>query len=143
MTTLRDLFPSNYICAEDLKAKDRILTIASIEKEEMYDRKERKMVLKPVLYFEKAQKGLVLNITMARVIEKLYGKNADLWISKRIIIFPTEELSYGEVKDVVRVRPALPPPAPTPASAAPAPEAQRGGVSAPQPETTPEPESQP
>lgn len=115
MTTVRDLFPSKYICADDLKGKDRVLTIADVVKEEMYDRKERREVLKPVVYFAEAKKGLVLNITTARIVEKLHGKTIDDWKGKRIIVYPTEELSYGEMKDVVRVRPYLPKTAPEPA----------------------------
>ena len=117
MTTVRDLFPSKYICADDLHGQDRILTIAAVVKELMYDRKERQEVLKPVVYFAKAKKGLVLNITTARIIEKLHGKIVDDWKDKRLILYPTEELSYGEMKDVVRVRHYLPKPAPAPGPA--------------------------
>ena len=137
MTTLRDLFPSNYICADDLKGRDHTLTIQEIVKEEVYDKKERKHVLKPALYFKDKKKGLILNITCARIVQKLYGKQIEDWIGKRITIYPTTEYNFGEEQDVVRVRATVPPspPAPTPGM---------GAVTAPQaePTTQPEPESQ-
>ncbi len=72
---------------------------------------------KPVLYFEEAQKGLVLNKTNATTIVKSYGDDTGNWTGKEVQVFPTKTEFKGETVDAIRVRvvqeaqPAAAPPA--------------------------------
>jgi hypothetical protein len=63
---------------------------------------------KPVLYFQKATKGLVLNRTNAMIIAGLLGDESDNWIGKRIAIYPTRVKAFGTVQDAIRVKEEIP-----------------------------------
>lgn len=105
------LFPSKYVKAGDLNGKTVTLTIAKLVVEELGHGAEKER--KPILYFQKATKGLVLNRTNAMTIANLYGDEADEWTGKRISIYPTKVRAFGTMQDAIRVReeiPALPRP---------------------------------
>ena len=107
-TTFRDIVPTTYICNADLKGRDRTLTIERVEIEEMFA--NNKKDTRPVLYFAGARKGLVVNSTINGVVSRLYGQYLKGWIGKRITIYPTvDDRGGGGTKDVVRVRPSVPP----------------------------------
>ena len=108
------IFPSKYVAAEDLNGKPITLTITTCTLEEMQSHDNQK-VSKPVVYFAKATKGLVLNRTNATIIADLYGDETDAWTGKRITIYPTRVKAFGKTVDAIRVReevPAQPKPAP-------------------------------
>lgn len=127
MTTFRDVVPTTYICNADLKGKDRTLTIARFEIEEMFANNQKRS--RPVLYFKEAKKGLVVNSTINGVMCRLHGQEMESWVGKRVTLYPTvDDRGGGGAKDVVRVRPTIPP-EPKPAAEPPA---------APNPATTTE-----
>lgn len=107
---ISQLFPSKYVKAADLNGKTVTLTIAKLVVEELGPsghpgaEKERK----PVLYFQKATKGLVLNRTNAMTIVGLYGDESDDWGGKRISIYPTRIRAFGAMQDTIRVREEIP-----------------------------------
>ncbi len=59
---------------------------------------------KPVLYFNKAQKGLVLNKTNARVIADAYGDDTANWEGKAVEVYPTQVEFKGKLVDGIRLR---------------------------------------
>ncbi len=80
---------------------------------------------KPVLYFEKGPKGLVLNVTNANTITKVYGDDTANWAGKPVEIYPTQTEFKGDMVDAIRVRvpdagPGPSAPAPAPATSTPA-----------------------
>jgi hypothetical protein len=97
-----DLFPSKYIKASALEDGDMTLTIKSIGKETMKDKKGEE-ITKPVLSFTDYDKMLVLNVTNARAIEELYGE-PDNWVGKKVTLFWAEVDSFGEITPAVRIR---------------------------------------
>ena len=119
-------FPSNYIKAEDLAGQPRIVTIRACVMEELGQGRDKDK--KPVLYFEKGPKGLVLNVTNANTIKKAYGDDTTNWIGKPIEIYPTQVEFKGDLVDAIRVRvsdvepaaatAAVPPAAPPPPTTA-------------------------
>ena len=100
------LFPSKYVKSTDLSGKTVTLTIAKLVVEEMGHGSEKER--KPVLYFQKATKGLVLNRTNAMTIAGLYGDESDEWTGKRISIYPTRVRAFGAMQDTIRVREEIP-----------------------------------
>lgn len=100
------LFPSKYVKAGDLNGKTVTLTIAKLVVEELGHGAEKER--KPILYFQKATKGLVLNRTNAMTIANLYGDEADEWTGKRISIYPTKVRAFGTMQDAIRVREEIP-----------------------------------
>lgn len=111
---ISQLYPSKYVKAADLNGKTVTLTIAKLVVEELGHGNEKER--KPILYFQKATKGLVLNRTNAMTIAGLYGDESDDWAGKRISIYPTRVRAFGAMQDTIRIReeiPALPKPAAT------------------------------
>jgi hypothetical protein len=92
--------------AADLNGKTITLTIAKLVVEELGHGNEKER--KPVLYFQKATKGLVLNRTNAMTIASLYGDESDDWPGKRISIYPTRVRAFGSMQDTIRVREEIP-----------------------------------
>lgn len=104
---ISQVFPSKYVAAADLNGKTVTLTIQRVTLEEMKDH-DNKMIKKPVVWFEKATKGLVLNVTNAKIIANLYGDETDDWKGKRIGIYPTRVQAFGKPQDAIRVREEIP-----------------------------------
>lgn len=102
MPNIDQMFPSKYLKAGDCEEADLILTIASIKFEELGQ--GDKAETKPVVYFDEAEKGLVLNKTNATTIAELHGRNTDQWVGKRIAIYATEVEMGGKVSMGIRVR---------------------------------------
>ena len=115
---INDAFPSNYLKASDLKGKAVVVTIRSVELEEVGRTKERK----PVLYFQGKEKGIVLNRTNSKKIAELAGsQDTDDWHGVEVAIYPTETEFGGETVECIRIkapkaaqRKAAPPPEPEP-----------------------------
>ena len=99
-----DLFPSNYIRSGDLKGVARRLIMDRIEMEDVSEDDT-----KPVLYFQGAKKGLVLNKTNSNLISSKYGPETDGWAGKEIELFPTQTEFKGQTVDCLRVRFYVPP----------------------------------
>ena len=103
---ISQLFPSKYVKAADLEGRNVTLTITKLVVEEMGHGTEKEQ--KPVVYFQKATKGLVLNRTNAMIIASLYGDESNEWAGKRITIYPTKVRAFGSMQDCVRVREEIP-----------------------------------
>jgi len=109
---ISQVFPSKYLTAADLNGKSFTLTIRTVTLEEMLTH-DNKKVQKPVCWFEKAQKGFVMNATNAYIVANLYGDETADWVGLRITIYPTQVKAFGKMQDCIRVReeiPALPKP---------------------------------
>ena len=95
-------FPSNYLKADDLEGKAHELQIAECALEWLGQGKDKEQ--KPVLFFEGAKKGLVLNVTNATVIREAYGKETNDWAGKPVEVYPTQVEFRGKLVDGIRVR---------------------------------------
>jgi len=114
-------FPSNYLKAEDLNGKEVTVTIDNVELVELGQGRDKESKL--LITFVGKTKGLLVNKTNARTIEKLYGDETDEWIGKRIIIGPKEVEFGAEMVWAIRVSLKAPgKPAAAPAKSAPKPE---------------------
>lgn len=94
-------FPSNYIKSDELNG-DTVFTISKVVTETLGQGKDAE--IKPIIYFQGAEKGLVLNKTNATVISGLYGKETDNWVGKQITLFATEVQFGAEMVLGIRVR---------------------------------------
>src|SRR5689334_12536729 len=99
----RLMYPSEFLNAADLLDKDVAVTIKSIAIEEVpgVDGQKKK---KPVLTFEGKQKRLPLPKCCAKVIAAKFGKDTEGWVGKRITLYPTEVMAFGQMVEAVRVR---------------------------------------
>lgn len=86
---------------------DRTLEISSVSRGEVTGENNRKSK-KPILTFVGEPKKLALNKTNGKIVSKLYGKETESWIGKRITIYPTTTTFGPDTVDCIRVRPAVP-----------------------------------
>jgi hypothetical protein len=107
MTDYRTLYSKDYVAAYDLGGKDVTVTITKVIAGDLTDNKGKK-TKKPLVYFEGAEKALVLNATNGKTIAGMYGNICEDWIGKRITMFPTTTDVGGETKECIRVRPKIP-----------------------------------
>ena len=98
---INNVFPSKYLKAADLQGREFTLRIASIRMEDIGDDDQ-----KPVLYFENAKKGLVLNKTNANNCVVLYGAETDGWIGKPVTLYSAWVDFQGKSVEAIRIRPA-------------------------------------
>lgn len=106
-THYKTMYDAIYIGSWDLPEKDLTVTISKVVGEELTSVGGRKNK-KPILSFEGAQKGMVLNKTNSKTVATMYGPYVEQWIGKRITLYKAVTHSpEGEV-DCIRVRPAIP-----------------------------------
>ena len=106
MTTVSEAFPSRYLKAVDLKNKTVKVAIKEITFEEIGQERNKK----PVLFFRKVEKGLVLNKTNAVEIGAAHGDQMDGWIGKEIELFSQMVPFQGQSVPAIRVRGVAPAP---------------------------------
>jgi len=93
----------SYFKSEDFEHGPRTLVISRFEHEDVgSDKKE----MKPVLYFEGHEKGLVLNATNKNTLLPTFGDESDDWPGQAIEIY-VADVQFGE-KMVKGLRVRLP-----------------------------------
>ena len=100
MTTVSEAFPSNYLKAADLNNRTVKVAINKVVFEEIGRDKDSK----PIVYFDKVKKGLVLNKTNAVEIAATHGDQMDGWIGKEIELFSMMVPFQGQNVAAIRVR---------------------------------------
>ena len=100
---IETLFPSKYVKAHDLNGKEFVVQISHLNMESMEDRQGNEET-KPVLYFFRTEKALVLNKTNGNSIAEAYGCETDEWAGKLITLFAVEVEAFGERRPAIRVR---------------------------------------
>jgi len=113
------MFPSDYVCATELKGKDVAVTIAGVKREELMIEGG---VKKPgvIVWFKESPKKLVLNKTNSNTVAGLHGSEAKQWVGKRVTLYPTTCKCKGKTVDCIRIRDTHP------TGKAPAPEQDTG-----------------
>lgn len=106
-TDYRSMFDRDYLGVWDLQGRDVTVRIARVVAGTLTAPGGRKSK-KPVVYFEKTEKGLALNKTNAKTIAGMYGNDTSAWIGKRITLYPTMTDFGGQPVEAVRVRPTVP-----------------------------------
>jgi hypothetical protein len=96
-------FPSKYIKSAEVPEEGLALRIARVDVEDV----DGKGTHKPVVYFQKAKKGLVLNVTNSKKIAALLGTaETDEWAGKDVTLYRSETEYAGETVECIRVRAA-------------------------------------
>lgn len=100
-----EMFGSQYMKAAELEpGKSYRLTIAGLSQIKFGEDN-----VKFLLHFEEAQKGLVLNKTVAKQItENLGSEDSNDWVGKKITLFRTTAEYKGESVAAIRVKPEKP-----------------------------------
>jgi hypothetical protein len=94
-------FPSKYLKASDFEEGPRDVVIVRVIVEPVG--KER--LMKPILYFEGEEKGLVLNKTNASKLTSILGsKDTTHWTGKTVTCFSATVEFGGDMIDAIRIR---------------------------------------
>jgi hypothetical protein len=97
-----DVFPSKYFKGSDLP-EPKVVTI-EIVKNEVFKNTGKEEV-KPVVYFKKTKKALILNRTNWDSISDITGQaDTDNWPNHRIELYSKMQEVRSEMKNCVRVR---------------------------------------
>ena len=104
---MRDALPGRYLTGDDLDG-DVTVIIERVVMEPFRDPRTREETRKPVMYFQRAKRGLIVNRTNWRAVADLYGDESDNWTRKRITLTSTMVDAYGKQTRAVRVRPVRP-----------------------------------
>lgn len=99
---ISEAYPSKYLKAADLDGQDRTVSIRACIQEELGQGSE--MEVKPVLYFDGGQKGLVLNKTNAQAIAEDFGDDTEAWTGREIVLFVQKVTFQGKLTPAIRVR---------------------------------------
>ena len=86
---------------DEMELWGKPLTIADFEIREIKDRK------KLVLYFEEIDDCLVLNKTNAEIIAEAYGRIAEGWKHKQIMLKKVKRTFRGKPVDAIEVEPLV------------------------------------
>lgn len=93
-------FPSEYLRVADLNGREVRLVIDEVKIEEIGKERDNR----PVLYFLKTDKGLILNKTNANAIAVAYGDDTDDWRGAEIVLFEAQIEYAGKVGPAIRVK---------------------------------------
>lgn len=101
----RGMFDREYLGAWDLP-RDVTLVIREVRQGTL--QQGTKKDKKPIIYFNRTDKGLAGNKTNCKIIAKLYGNDTRDWIGKPITLYATKTSFGSEQVDCIRVRPQKP-----------------------------------
>lgn len=100
---INSAFPNKYLKADVDITEDVLATIKTVKIESVGQ--GAKTEQKPVVYFDKLEKGLVLNKTNAKMIAKIAkSDDTDDWKGTKIRLIATEVEFQGELVMGIRVR---------------------------------------
>lgn len=107
MTHWKKFFDYRFISAEELDGKEVVLTIAGIDKDEVYSPTERAKEKKAALKFKETTKMLILNATNARKITEILGTpQVEKWVGQQICLFPVAIQAFGQNVEATRIKKA-------------------------------------
>ena len=106
MPDYRKMYDKDYLGAWDIEGKDFTLKIREVKQGDLQSAGGKSK--RPVVMFDGAEKGLVLNKTNGKTIAALYGTKTEAWVGKSITIYATKTQMAGEEVDCIRVRPMVP-----------------------------------
>jgi hypothetical protein len=102
MTRTSEMIQSKFLRKEDFD-EDQICTIADCKLEPMQGNANE---TRWVLYFKELPKGMVLNTTTIRVLEKAFGDDSDYWMGKKVKVYVDPNVSFqGRVVGGLRLMP--------------------------------------
>lgn len=102
MPKVSEMIVSKFLRKEDFEDGDQILTIKGVRLEDMPGGDGQQ---KWVLYFRELPKGMALNSTTIRVLEKGYGDDSDLWVGKKALVYVDPNVTFkGQLTGGLRLR---------------------------------------
>lgn len=91
-------FPSDYLKASDLQGRAVTVTLSRVTMGEIGGD------LKPILYFQNKEKGMVLNKTNANKISEIFGDDTDTWEGGEVTLYEAMVEFQGKTVPAIRIR---------------------------------------
>ena len=114
---VNEMFPKKYANGDDLKGTTPTMTIAKIVQEKMHPAPGQPGEVKFVIYFEKAQKGIVLSRSLFNAIATATGQvDSNNWPGQRVQLYAEMMNVAGRQLNVIRARKAPNGPSQVPAA---------------------------
>jgi hypothetical protein len=102
---MSEAFPSKFLKAADLQGRALTVTIERVEMDDPSGKEGKgDEPMKPIVYFQGKQKGLVLNKTNAGTIAHHYSDESDAWVGKALELYPDTTMYQGQMVPCLRVR---------------------------------------
>ena len=98
------MFPKKYATGSDLEGPVT-LSIARVQSEKMRPNPQSPEMNKWVVYFQGAQKGVVLSRTLAEQITEAVGSDeTDDWLGHQVTLYPQNVIVAGKQRVAIRAR---------------------------------------
>ncbi len=96
---------SKYIKKEDVGEKGKVLTVKELKNENVAGENAAEE-MKWILYFNEAQKGVVLNWTNIQMTAKICGsEDSDDWTGKKVELYEDPTIGFGgKIVGGIRIR---------------------------------------
>jgi hypothetical protein len=102
MPSVAEMIQSRFLRKEDIE-DDIVVTIKNVMLEDMPGDEHQQ---RWVLAFKELERGLVLNSTTIRVLEKTFGRHTDQWLNGRVTLYVDPNVAFkGQIVGGLRVRP--------------------------------------
>jgi len=102
---LEQLFPRKYASGADLAGREVTLIISRVVLEKMHTAPNKPAEEKPVIYFEKATKGIVLTPKLAgQIAEIARSTETDEWTGAKVTLYPVPMRVAGEDRIAIRAK---------------------------------------
>ena len=96
-----EAFPGKFLKAADVKETPLIAVISYVEKEKVGQGSDQKE--KPVMYFQDADKPMVVNSTNWDTLAEAYGEDSDGWSGCKIKVYSAPTQYQGKRTEGLRV----------------------------------------
>jgi len=106
---LNEMFPSKpskYLKASDLQKREVTVNIKFLSMEETDNEKNgiKTKLMKPVLYFQGKEKGLMLNKTNGNKIAHFFGDDSEAWMGRTIVLYVDLVDMEGKMVEAIRIK---------------------------------------
>ena len=117
---ISSIYRSKYLRADD-SGDEPVTYLVSKFSQELLGEAEGEKVLKGVLHFRGVDRPLVLNVTNARAIARVYGDDTDTWTGRPVTLFVADVQFKADIVRAIRISVPKPKPAAPARSAKPQP----------------------
>ncbi len=93
----------DYLTADHLTGKAFTLQIRDLKLEDILDHDSRRQELKPVLYFNGTDKGLVLTSSNRKTLKGLFGDDVSACIGKHVTLRAERVFASGKERSPIRI----------------------------------------
>lgn len=98
-----EMYPSRFIKADMLKGAKVTLTIKDIVGEGLKSEEKKAANLEWIVSFAERPLEFVMNYTNATCLYRIFGGDPRSWIGKKITIYPTTTMAFGEKHECIRI----------------------------------------